>query len=305
MRVLALAIVPLIAGHRARAEAVQTNMVAAAQADTPSVLPATTVTETNKFGEEQLMGENFQPEWTARRRFITTRVYVQPRWQVEAEIGWDLTIPRAGAAEHLLQEEIEIGLPYRFQLDLENVNQDFREDVGKTDWHHASTSIELRHALAEWDKIPLNPTINLEWRFNDGAADAYEIQLLFGEELGPRWHWGLNLFFEQQVGDDRVQEWAASQALSYTLIDRKLSAGVEMKFSSESDKDTRNNPDNRFEIGPSFQWRPTNRTHLDVAPLFGTNGDAPLAEVFVFFGVEFGPGSKEPESVSPASLRGR
>jgi hypothetical protein len=112
-------------------------------------------------------------------------------------------------------------------------------------------------------------------------------------------------FFEHQIGDDRRQEIAASQAISYTLIDQKLGAGVEMKFSSESDKDTRGNPNNAFLIGPSFQWRPTRRTHLDVAPLFGVNGDAPQAELLVFFGIEFGPGSKEPEGVVPASLRGK
>jgi hypothetical protein len=33
--------------------------------------------------------------------------------------------------------------------------------------------------------------------------------------------------------------------------------------------------------------------------------ESPYAEVFVFFGIEFGPGSKEKEIVSPASLRGK
>ncbi len=271
----------------------------------PQVMPAATVVAKGLLNEDQALGEYGQPEWTARRRFITTRIYVQPPWQVETEIGWDGTFPRTGKSEHLLQEEIEVGLPYRFQLDVENVNQNFDEGAGATDWHHDSNSVELRYALADWGKIPLNPTVNAEWRFNDGAADAYEFQLLLGEELGPRWHWGLNLFFEQQIGDDRVRELAASQAVSYTLLDQKLSAGIEMKFSSESDKDSRSHPENHFELGPSFQWRPSRRTHLDVAPLFGVNGQAPVAEVFVFFGFEFGPGSREKEGASPASLRGK
>ena len=287
------------------AEPGETNSAAQPQSNSPIKLPPATVMGTNVLAEDRLLGENAQPEWTARRRFVTTRVYVQPPWQVEAEIGWDATLGRTGKPEHLVQEEIEIGLPYRFQFDIENVNQNIEEGVGTTKWHHASNSLELRHALAPWDKIPLNPAINLEWRFNDGAADAYEFQVLLGEEFGPRWHWGMNLFFEQQVGDDRVREFAASQALSYTLLDQKLSAGVEMKFSSESDKDSRNNSENRFEIGPSFQWRPTSRTHLDFVPLFGANGQAPLAEIFVFFGLEFGPGSKGPDGITPASLRGR
>jgi hypothetical protein len=185
------------------------------------------------------------------------------------------------------------------------VNQNFQEGSDTRNWHHESTSLELRWALADWGKIPLNPTVNAEWKFNDGDADAFEFQLLFGDELGPRWHWGLNLFWEQQVGDDRVREFAASQAVSYTVVDQKLDAGVEMKFRSESDKDTRNNPENWFQLGPSIQWRPTRRTHLDLVPLFGLTGHAPVCEVFLFFGFEFGPGSVEQERVNPASLRGK
>ena len=115
----------------------------------------------------------------------------------------------------------------------------------------------------------------------------------------------MNLFFEQQIGDDREREFAATYALSYTLLDQKLGAGIEMKFSFESDKDARGHPDNEFLIGPSLQWRPTSRTHFDVVPLFGANHEAPVVQLLVFFGIEFGPGSKENETVIPASLRGK
>jgi hypothetical protein len=272
---------------------------------TPTRLQEVTVTATNTLKEDALMGPNQQPEWTARRRWTTTRVYVQPPWQIETEIGLDSTFPRQGKPEHLLQEEIELGLPHRFQVDFENHDQNFEEDQGAGDWHHDSNSLELGYAFADWGRIPLNPTIKGEWKFNDGAADTYEIQALFGDEFTERLHWGLNLFFEHQVGDDRHQEMAASQAISYTLIDEKLSAGTEMKFSAESDKDSRNDPEKSFEIGPSFQWRPTKRTHLDVTPLFGIGHDAPQAELLIFFGVEFGPGSKGNEGLVPTSFRGK
>ena len=269
-------------------------------------LPDVNVIATVPLQEDYPLGDNHQPEWTARRRFLTTKVYVQPPWQVEAEIGYNGTIQRMGEPLHLFQQEIEIGLPHRFQLDVENVNANFKGDEdGSGKWQHVSDSLELRYALADWGKIPLNPTLNLEWKLNDGEADAFEFNVLLGEEFCARWHWGANLFYEQQVGDDRVREFAISQAISYTLIDQKLSAGAEMKFSSESDKDTRDNPENRLLMGPSFQWRPTRRTHLDVVPLFGVNDKSPHAEFFVFFGIEFGPGSKERESVEPASLHGK
>lgn len=271
----------------------------------PAAMAPIFVYGTNTLGEELPLGENQQPEWTARRRFVTTRIYVQPPWQVETELGYDGAFPRTGTPQHLIQEEIELGLPYRFQFDIENVNQNFQEGSDTREWHHESVSTELRWALADWGKIPLNPTVNLEWKFNDGDADAFECQLLLGDEFGPRWHWGLNLFWEQQVGADRVRELAASQAVSYTVVDQKLGAGVEMKFRSESDKDSRNNPENWMQLGPSIQWRPTRRTHLDLVPLFGLNGSAPVCEVFIFFGFEFGHGSIENERVNPASLRGK
>ena len=272
----------------------------------PSQLPDITVIGEG-LREDALMGPNHQPQWTARRRFVTTRVYVQPPWQAELELGYDGAFGTLGKPTHLLQQELELGLPYRFQIDVENVFQNFMEgdDVHRK-WRHESNSIELRYALADWGKIPLNPAFNAEWKFNDGAADAYEFNLLLGEEFTQRLHWGLNLFYENQIGDDRIRELAASQAFSYTLIDETLSAGIEMKFSSESDKGSRGKPEDRFQIGPSVQWRPSSRTHVDVVPLLGASRAAPDVEIFIFFGIEFGPGSVgEPEGVVPASLRGR
>jgi hypothetical protein len=52
-----------------------------AQPVNPLPMPAVTVTATNELSEEALMGPNQQPEWTARRRFALTRIYVQPPWQ--------------------------------------------------------------------------------------------------------------------------------------------------------------------------------------------------------------------------------
>jgi hypothetical protein len=265
----------------------------------PARLPEVTVTGEQPLNEERPLGPNQQPEWTARRRFTTTRVYVQPPWQIEAETGWDATYGRSGKPHHLLTQEIEIGLPYRLQLDYE-----YAETVDGDRWRNDSSSVELRWAFAEWGKIPLNPTVKAEWKFNNALADAYELSLALGEEITPRWHWGVNLFYEQQVGDDRETEYAISQAVSYTVIDEKLGVGVEMKFDVETDNlDRHAYP--VFLIGPSVQWRPTPRTHLDIAPLFGTTGPSPRIEAFIFFGIDFGPGSERSEAITPVSLRNK
>ena len=273
---------------------------ARAQTNEPVRLPETTVLGTNEMRDSMLIGDNQQPIWTARRPFATTRVYVHPPWQVETEIGLRTTWPRKGAPEHQLTEEIELGLPYRFQVDFENAT-----DITGDHWEHGFNAFELRYALADWGRIPLNPTIGAEWKLANNESDAFELKLQLGEEFSEHIHWGFNFNWEQQVHDDLEREFAASQAITYTLIDTKLSAGVEMLFKSESDKDTRDHPEDQFLIGPSFQWRPCKRVHMDVAPLFGVTGHAPLVQLFVFFGFDFGKGSREDDAVSPASMRAR
>src|SRR5260221_12011779 len=65
----------------------------------PTRLAPVLVIGTNILAEEVSLGENRQPEWAARRRFVTTRIYVQPPWQGESEGGLDCAIPRARKAK--------------------------------------------------------------------------------------------------------------------------------------------------------------------------------------------------------------
>src|SRR6266404_1547449 len=272
---------------------------AMAQADdiysTPVTLPPVTVTATNALQEEALVGPYQQPEWTARRRFTITRIYVLPPWQAETEFGWDAKYPRGGSPQHTLQQEFELGLPYRFQIDYEIHGANFVEgDTGGGRWHYDSSEFELRWALAAWGKIPLNPTVKVEWKHNNGGTDAAEANLLLGDELTPRWHWGSDLFYEQGVNGDRRTEKAVSLAISYSAIDEKLGVGMEARLDSENDVDDRHAHLN-LEVGPSLQWRITPRLHLDLEPLFGVTGFAPHIETFVFMGYDFGPGSEPRE----------
>ncbi len=281
----------------------------------PSAPEAATKLDTLKVvtapvpGEVKAMGGYLQPEWTARRRFVTTRVFVQPEGQAEVELGYDTARDPGGFTTKLFRQEIEYGLPHRFQVDLENIFQNFHEGVeGAGKWHHDSTAVELRYALADWDKLPLNPTFSVAWKLNDGKADAIEGQLLLGDEITPLWHWGVNFLFEQQVGDDRFREKSVSGGLGYSVINEKLNLGVETKYTVESDQDTRGQPERRWQIGPSLQWRPTDETHFDLVPMWGATRGAPRFELFLFFGFEFGSGADDGDDhhkVEPASLRGR
>lgn len=252
--------------------------------------------------EERLVGENQQPEWTTRRRFATVRSYVLPPWQFEFEQWWSGFYPRVGRGQHLFQEEISIGLPYRFQVDVyEN-----HEITSEGTWRHQGVATEMRYAFAEWGKIPLNPTVYLEWKFNDNEIpDAGEIKLLFTEELAPRWHWGMNVFYEQEMSGIREIEWGVSNAFSYSLIDEKLAVGVEMQFNHVTEHDARGTPTLELLMGPSIQWRPTPRTHLDLVPLMGVTQESPCVWAWVVFGIDFGPGRDKGAPVAPISTRSR
>lgn len=212
--------------------------------------------------EDRLVGPNRQPEWTTRRRFSTTRIYVIAPWQLEFEQWWKSKLLRDGKTEHLFQSEIGVGLPHRFQLDLyENIERNPGEPVRRQ-----GEQVEMRWALADWGRIPLNPTLYAEWKFNDRTPDAYELKLLLGEDLASRWHWGLNLFYEQEVGGGRGSEAGFSQALSHTVLDEKLGLGLEMNLERASGPNLDGKPATEFLLGPSVQWRPIPRIHLDVVP---------------------------------------
>jgi hypothetical protein len=259
-------------------------------------------TPTEVVQESAAVGPYSQPEWTTARRFPNTRVYVQqPPWGFGVEQWLKAQWPRGESSNYLLQEEIEVGLPHRFQIDLyENWRIDNHGSV-----FHDSIAFEGRWALADWGKIWGNPTLYAEWKFADHSRgpDAYEFKLLLGDEITPRWHWGFNAIYEQEVGGGRATEIGASLALSYTVIDSKLSAGLELKIESETERGARSNAPLEIDLGPSLQWRPTEHAHLDVAPLVGLTSDSPHVELWVVIGFDFGPGNKS--GPAPVSLQSR
>src|SRR4030095_6866124 len=88
---------------------------------------------------------------------------------------------------------------------------------------------ELRGALSDWDVIAWNPTLYFELINADSVADSIEAKLLLGGELEPGWHWGTNLVFEHQMGDELTNEYEITYGISHTLEDQNLSLGGELK----------------------------------------------------------------------------
>jgi hypothetical protein len=268
------------------------------------------------------------PPGLSRSRFSnTTQAYVLPPWAFffgELFEGQGL---RHGPPDYLFTQEIEMGLPYRFNVAAESQFERFNGGGGAQ-----TVSLEARWALADWNKIPLNPTLFAEYKFGVGTIrheevppppggggeeeeeeeggppkvpDAYEVRLLLAQEFFGRVEWAMNWFFEKENTGDRGREWGFSQAAMTPVLlpAERLKVGIEMQYKNVTTKDTRGDPLNSFVIGPSVAWKPTAHTRLDISPLFGCTDDSPVADVFVAFSWLFG--GEHAEAEAPVSSRFR
>lgn len=246
-------------------------------------LPAVQVAgEGSGLREEDRVGNYAQPRWTATRRFPGTRVYVIPEGKIDVEYWlrptWD-----GGDTKIRSLYEIEFGLPHRFQLDL-YLREDHEGDDGEWLW---GTQVEIRYALADWGKLWGNPTLYAEWVGLEQRPDKVEFKLLLGDELAPRWHWGMNLVAELETGGEREYEYQFTGGLSYTIIDEKFSVGVEFQSMWADVKDDRGDFSQAYYMGPSFQYRPMPAFTINLAPLVGFGPDAGDARVYLNLGYEF------------------
>lgn len=239
----------------------------------------------SELREEDRIGSYGQPRWTANRRFPGTRIYVLPEGNAEFEFWLRPTVPDDGKTELRTLFEFEVGLPYRFQLDL------YYRMESETDGPTAvGQSVELRWALADWNKIWGNPTLYAEWTRTEDEPDEIEVKLLLGGEIKPRWHWGVNFSDELQTGGDRGNELEFTGGISYTLQDSKFSIGAETEIGFVDTHDNRGDYTEKFFfVGPSFQYRPLERVHIDFAPMAGIKlaGDSPAFRAYLVVGYEF------------------
>jgi hypothetical protein len=264
------------------------------------------------------------PPGISRSRFSNTvNAYVLPPWSFFFGELYEGQGFRHGPPDHLFTQEIEMGLPYRFNVAAEAGFERFDGGGGAQ-----TVSLEARWALADWNKIPLNPTIFAEYKFGVGTIrheevppppgggeeeesgppkvpDAYEVRLLLAEEFFERVEWAMNWFFEKENTGDRGREWGFSQAALTPILlpNERLKVGIEMQYRNVTTKDTRGDPVNSFVIGPTVAWKPTAQTRVDISPLFGCTHDAPVADVFVAFSWLFG--GERAEAEAPVSTRFR
>ncbi len=259
--------------------------------------------------DSTLVGPYAQPQWTTQRPFPTTRAYVLPPGMVEFE-QW--VRPTWGsfdeAPEYRMLEEVAMGLPGRFQLDLYERWNIEPNSFGDNVANHEGVQIELRWAIADWGVIPLNPTLYAEWIERGGPqdkADKYELKLLLADNLTDRIFYATNFILEQEVEDDRETELGLSSAVGMTIIERKLMAGMELVYQSDTLKINRNDSTQVFRLGPSVQWRIGNRWFLDVVGLFDTDRNE-AAQMYIVLGYQFGhrAGPVSGYAGGPISTRG-
>src|SRR5256886_3096812 len=277
-------------------------------------------------GEEVPSAYGAPPGFSRSRFSNITQAYVLPPWAFFFGEIYEGQGFRHGPPDHLFTQEIEMGLPYRFGIAGEAKFERFNGG-GSAE----TVSLEARWALADWNKIPLNPTLFAEYKFGVGTIrheevppppggggeeeeeeggppkvpDAYEVRLLLAQEFAGRFEWAMNWFFEKENTGDRGREWGFSQAVMTPVLlpNERLKVGLEMEYKNFTTKDTRGDPLNSFVIGPTLAWKPTASTRLDVSPLFGCTDDSPVANVFVVFSWLFG--GERAEAEAPVSTRFR
>src|SRR6266496_2738244 len=291
-----------------------------------SLLAQTTTEEEIVVTAEEVPSAYGAPPGLSRSRLSnTTQAYVLPPWSFFFGEIFEGQGFRHGPPDYLFTQEIEMGLPYRFGVAAESKFERFNGGGGAE-----TVSLEARWALADWNKIPLNPTLFAEYKFGVGTIrheerpppagggeeeeeeggppkvpDAYEVRLLLAQEFGGRFEWAMNWFFEKENTGDRGREWGFSQAVMTPVLlpNERLKVGLEMQYKNVTTKDTRGDPLNSFVIGPTVAWKPTASTRLDVSPLFGCTDDSPVADVFVVFSWLFG--GEHAEAEAPVSTRFR
>jgi hypothetical protein len=272
------------------------------------------VVSARESGEEfEELGGYGQPQWAERSRAsATTKLYVLSPYEVFVGVLSESDFLRHGRSQHDLVQEIEIGLPNRFEIGFEN-----HVGLAAGDLSEMSANIGARYAFAAWGKIPLNPTISAEYRFGTGkeltdrferaldrnSPDAYEFRLLLGQEFIPRVQWAANVFFRDELGGAQNRAVGFTQDIAYLAIADKFEVGAEMRYTNATRRVEKRGSANEFVVGPSVNWKPNLHAVISLAPLFGCTADSPRLALLCSVSMEFGGGESKTMPVS--ATRGR
>jgi hypothetical protein len=239
------------------------------------------------------------PDLSHGRISTLTKSYVLSPYSFEWETGYDGSVFRHEAPLHVFREEIEMGLPSRFTLGLQNEVEHWS---GAT--RERSLTLEARYALANWNKLPLNPAISAEYRFglNDAAPDSGQLALLVSHDFPYLIEWALNVFVEREFSGKDSTSAGFAQSVEYPVLlpDEKLEIGAEVQYRSGGENARGDGTTKGLAIGPTLAWRPTTKARFDLSPLFGCSNHTPAIEVFAIISFSFG-GLEAGDTEKPAS----
>src|SRR5712691_10630321 len=111
-------------------------------------------------GEELPTAYGAPVSFSKSRFSPTTNAYVLPPGAIYTSLIYEDAVVHFRRPDHDFTQEIEVGLPYRFNVAIENDIEHYGDET-----QLRSFSIEARYAFADWNKIPLNPTIFAEYKF--------------------------------------------------------------------------------------------------------------------------------------------
>jgi len=239
------------------------------------------------------------PDLSHGRISTLTKSYVLSPYSFEFEAGYDGAVSRQGGPVHLFRQEIEMGLPARFTLGLQNELEHFS---GGT--RERSVTLEGRYALADWNKLPLNPAISAEYRFGLSGAvdDSAELALLISHDFPHLIEWAMNIFVERDFGgrESTSAGFAQSVEVPVLLPEEKLEVGLEMQYRSGGENARGDGTAKGLAIGPTLAWRPSTKARFDLSPLFGCSDHTPAVEVFAILSFSFG-GPEAGDAEKPTS----
>src|SRR6266478_9511993 len=241
------------------------------------------------------------PDLSHGRISTLTKSYVLSPFSFELEAGYEGDIFRHGLPAQLFRQEIEMGLPVRFTVGVQNQVEHFAGDT-----RHRSFTLEARYALADWNKLPLNPAISAEYQFglSNALPDSGELALLISHDFPHLIEWAMNIFVDREFGGRQSTSAGFTHSVEVPVLlpEEKLEVGLEMQYRSGGEALGRNGTTKGLAIGPTLAWRPTKNARFDLSPLIGTSNHTPAVQVFAVFSFSLG-GPTTGEVENPASAR--
>jgi len=243
------------------------------------------------------------PDLSHGRISTLTKSYVLSPFSFELESGYEGDIFRHGVPAQVFRQEVEMGLPARFTVGVQTQVEHFAGDT-----FERSFTLEARYALADWNKLPLNPTVSVEYWFglDNLLPDSGELALLLSHDFPHLIEWAMNIFVNHEFGGRESTSAGFTQSVEVPVLlpEEKLEVGIEMQYRSGGELPGRNDTTKGVAIGPTLAWRPTKKARFDLSPLIGCSDHTPAVEVFAVFSLSFG-GPAEAEAETPASARSR